>query len=92
MTVILSATEMKRADAEAIASGTPSRTLMERAARAALELFFAEFDTTNPLFLCGNGNNGGYAKRLRPGKGYCAGTYMLCAEYINKGSNSNSRS
>ena len=59
MTVILSASEMKRADAEAIASGTPSRTLMERAARAALEIFFAEFDTTDPLFLCGNGNNGG---------------------------------
>ena len=59
MTVILSASEMKRADADAIASGTPSQILMERAARAALEIFLAEFDTSTPLFVCGNGNNGG---------------------------------
>ncbi len=59
MTVMLSASEMKQADADAIASGTPSRTLMERAARAALELFLTEFDTSSPLFVCGNGNNGG---------------------------------
>ncbi len=59
MNVILTAKEMKAADARAIEAGTPSRTLMERAARCALDVLLARFDTTCPLFLCGNGNNGG---------------------------------
>ncbi len=59
MTAILTAPQMQRADADTIASGTPSRTLMERAALAALDVLFEKFDTANVLFLCGGGNNGG---------------------------------
>lgn len=59
MNFILTAKEMKDADARTIASGTPSHVLMERAARAALDVLLAHFDTTRVLFLCGNGNNGG---------------------------------
>lgn len=59
MNVILTAKEMKAADARAIEEGTPSLVLMERAARCALDVLFSHFDTTRPLFLCGNGNNGG---------------------------------
>ena len=59
MNVILTAKEMKAADARAIESGTPSLLLMERAASVALDVLFERFDTTRVLFLCGNGNNGG---------------------------------
>ena len=58
---LLTAAEMRAADEKTIAGGTPSRELMERAARAALEILQAKFDTTRVLFLCGNGNNGGDA-------------------------------
>ncbi len=61
MTELLTAAEMRAADEQTIASGIPSRTLMERAARAALTVLEAEFDTTCTLFLCGSGNNGGDA-------------------------------
>ena len=50
---------MKQADQEEIQRGTPSQTLMERAARAALEILERYYDTDHVLFLCGNGNNGG---------------------------------
>ncbi len=56
---ILTAAEMRAADARTIESGTPARVLMERAARAALDLLERHFDTTRVLFLCGSGNNGG---------------------------------
>ena len=59
MTKILNAAEMKAADEKEISSGTPSRILMERAARAALDVLKAHFPTEKVLFLCGNGNNGG---------------------------------
>ncbi len=59
MIPILTAKEMQAADARTIAAGTPSLTLMERAANAALDILFAEFDTTHVLFLTGPGNNGG---------------------------------
>lgn len=59
MTRILTAEQMRAADARSIASGTPSQVLMERAARAALDVLWSEFDTTRVLFLCGAGNNGG---------------------------------
>ncbi len=58
MTTILNTAEMRARDAATIAAGTSARTLVERAASAALEILFAEFDTTLPLFLCGGGNNG----------------------------------
>ncbi len=59
MTAILNAAQMRAADTAAIREGTPARTLIERAASAALELLFSDFDSIAPLFLCGNGNNGG---------------------------------
>ena len=59
MGIILTAAEMKTADEKEISSKTPSRTLMERAARAALALLKEHFPTEKVLFLCGGGNNGG---------------------------------
>ncbi len=59
MLPILSAKEMQAADARTIDAGTPSLTLMERAARATLDVLFAHLDTTHVAFLCGPGNNGG---------------------------------
>ena len=59
MTTILTAAEMKAADEKEITRGTPSRTLMERAAKAALAVLAEHFSTEKVLFLCGNGNNGG---------------------------------
>ncbi len=59
MEKILTANEMKRDDTEAIAAGTPALILMERAARAAFEIFLERFDTARVLIFCGNGNNGG---------------------------------
>ena len=59
MATILTAAEMKAADEKEISRGTPSRTLMERAARAALAILKEHFPTEKVLFLCGSGNNGG---------------------------------
>ncbi len=59
MAVILRAAEMKAADEREIGCGTPSRTLMERAAKAALRHLKEHFTTEKVLFLCGGGNNGG---------------------------------
>ncbi len=51
---------MKNCDAYTIANVTPSRTLMERAARAAADRAIdGTFDTSRTLVLCGAGNNGG---------------------------------
>lgn len=59
MATILTAAEMKAADGQEISRGTPSRILMERAARAALSILKKHFPTERVLFLCGGGNNGG---------------------------------
>lgn len=59
MKKILTATEMKLYDAETIKRGTPSRTLMERAARAAFDILLNDFPCRRVLLCCGNGNNGG---------------------------------
>lgn len=61
MSALLTAAEMRAADEITIKSGIPSRTLMERAAKAALAVLKESFDTTCVLFLCGGGNNGGDA-------------------------------
>ena len=50
MTTILTAAEMKAADEQEISRGTPSRTLMERAARAALAILKEHFSTEKVLF------------------------------------------
>ena len=59
MAVILHAAEMRAADEKEIGRGTPSRTLMERAAKAALRVLKEHFITEKVLFVCGSGNNGG---------------------------------
>lgn len=50
---------MGRADAAAIAAGTPGITLMERAGTAVADAVCARFARQAALVLCGPGNNGG---------------------------------
>ncbi|MFN3943968.1 MAG: NAD(P)H-hydrate dehydratase [Allosphingosinicella sp.] len=57
--VILTADEMRRAEARAIAGGTPVETLMERAGRAAADAIWRYTGPMPALVLCGPGNNGG---------------------------------
>lgn len=59
MIPVLSAATMRAADEKTIENGISSQILIERAARAALDVLEREFDTSLVLFLCGNGNNGG---------------------------------
>jgi len=51
--------EMSRADAAAIAAGTPGRVLMERAGVAVADAVCNRFSRQTTLVLCGPGNNGG---------------------------------
>jgi hydroxyethylthiazole kinase-like uncharacterized protein yjeF len=55
----LTVEEMGRADAAAIASGTPGLTLMERAGMAVADAVCARFTRQATTVLCGPGNNGG---------------------------------
>jgi hydroxyethylthiazole kinase-like uncharacterized protein yjeF len=56
---VLTVAEMARADAAAIAAGTPGLTLMERAGIAVADAVCARFARQPALVLCGPGNNGG---------------------------------
>src|SRR6201999_2797331 len=56
---ILTVAEMGRADAAAIAAGTPGLTLMERAGTAVADAVCARFAKQTTTVLCGPGNNGG---------------------------------
>jgi hydroxyethylthiazole kinase-like uncharacterized protein yjeF len=56
---ILTAAEMRAAEAHAIAAGTPAGTLMERAGLAAAEAILRFAGPVPALVLCGPGNNGG---------------------------------
>ncbi len=56
---ILTAEEMRSAEAAAIADGTPVETLMERAGTAAAEAIRRFAGPMPALILCGPGNNGG---------------------------------
>ncbi|HZG09221.1 MAG TPA: NAD(P)H-hydrate dehydratase [Allosphingosinicella sp.] len=56
---ILTAGEMRRAEAEAIAGGTAESVLMERAGEAAAEAIWRFAGPLPALILCGPGNNGG---------------------------------
>ena len=56
---ILTAAEMRAAEAAAIAAGTPVETLMERAGAAAAEAIWRFAGPMPALVLCGPGNNGG---------------------------------
>jgi hydroxyethylthiazole kinase-like uncharacterized protein yjeF len=59
MRQVLTVAEMARADAAAIAAGTPGLTLMERAGTAVADAVCARFARQPALVLCGPGNNGG---------------------------------
>ena len=59
MKPVLTADMMKACDSACIASGTPSETLMERAADSICSLLREHFDTTRVIAVCGRGNNGG---------------------------------
>jgi hydroxyethylthiazole kinase-like uncharacterized protein yjeF len=56
---ILTVAETARADAAAVASGTPVGVLMERAGAAVADAICARFGPQSVLVLCGPGNNGG---------------------------------
>ena len=57
--LILTAAEMRAAEAAAVAAGTPVETLMERAGIAAAEAIRRFAGPMPALILCGPGNNGG---------------------------------
>jgi hydroxyethylthiazole kinase-like uncharacterized protein yjeF len=70
---ILTVAEMGRADAAAIAAGTPGVTLMERAGTAVADAVCARFPRQATTVLCGPGNNGGdgyVAARLLKDRGW----------------------
>ncbi|NBB16296.1 NAD(P)H-hydrate dehydratase [Caulobacter sp. SLTY] len=56
---ILTVAEMTAADAAAVAAGTPSLTLMERAGQAVTDAIVARTRACKVAVLCGPGNNGG---------------------------------
>ena len=56
---ILTAAQMRAAEAEAISAGTPAAWLMERAGAAAAEAIWRFAGPLPALILCGPGNNGG---------------------------------
>lgn len=52
--------QIKAADRDTIASGTPSLELMERAAKACVDVMTGRgYELSCPLIVCGSGNNGG---------------------------------
>lgn len=57
--IVLTADEMRAAEAKAIASGISVETLMERAGQWAAEAIWRQFGRQPTLVLCGPGNNGG---------------------------------
>ena len=67
---LLTVAQMGRADATAIAQGTPGFTLMQAAAQAVEQAMLARWSRRRVLVLCGPGNNGGdgwvLARVLRP--------------------------
>jgi hydroxyethylthiazole kinase-like uncharacterized protein yjeF len=70
---ILTVAETGRADAAAIAAGTPGSILMERAGTAVADAVSARFRPQPLVVLCGPGNNGGdgyVAARLLKARGW----------------------
>lgn len=70
---ILTAEQMRAAEARAIAAGTPETTLMERAGRGLAEAVRLHVGPREILVLCGPGNNGG--------DGYVAARYLAAMGY-----------
>ena len=70
---ILTAEQMRTAEAQAIAAGTPETTLMERAGRALAEAVRLHVGPRDVLILCGPGNNGG--------DGYVAARHLASMGY-----------
>jgi hydroxyethylthiazole kinase-like uncharacterized protein yjeF len=70
---ILTADQMRAADARAIAAGTPETSLMERAGQALAEAVRLYVGPRDMLVLCGPGNNGG--------DGYVAARHLAFAGY-----------
>mgnify|MGYP002778214725 CR=1 FL=1 len=56
---LVTAAQMRAAEAAAIAAGTPALTLMERAAASAARAILAHAPAGSATILCGPGNNGG---------------------------------
>jgi len=70
---ILTAEQMRAAEARAIEAGTPETMLMERAGRALAEAVQLYIGPRPTLILCGPGNNGG--------DGYVAARYLTARGY-----------
>ena len=70
---ILTAEQMRAAEARAIAAGTPETTLMERAGRALAEAVRLHVGPRDVQILCGPGNNGG--------DGYVAARHLAAMGY-----------
>ncbi len=86
--VLLTPTEMGRADAFAVEAGTPSLTLMENAGRAVTEAIAGRWEPRETIVLCGPGNNGGdgfVVARLLREKGWPVRVALLGARTKLKG-------
>ena len=71
---ILTAEQMRAAEARVIADGTPETMLMERAGRALAEAVRLHVGPREVLILCGPGNNGG--------DGYVAARHLAAMGYL----------
>jgi ADP-dependent NAD(P)H-hydrate dehydratase / NAD(P)H-hydrate epimerase len=86
---LLTTSEMARADAAAIASGTPGAQLMEQAGRAVADVVARLFrGASRIVVLCGPGNNGGdgfVAARVLHARGYRVELALLGSRAALKG-------
>src|SRR5262245_3861990 len=86
--VLLTPVEMSRADALAVAAGTPSLTLMENAGAAVVAAIEARYTLRDTIVFCGPGNNGGdgfVVARLLKDKGWPVRVALLGARDKLKG-------